>query len=41
MSLKRWLAENRLRAHKTNKDEIRDLLAIVERDLEDASFRDL
>jgi hypothetical protein len=38
MNLKRWLADNRLRVHKTNKKEIREFLALVQRDLDDASY---
>lgn len=41
MDFKRWLAEDRLRAHKTNKEEILGLLEIVKRDLNDASVSDL
>lgn len=41
MDFKRWLAEERLRTHKTNDEEIRGLLDIVRRDLNDASVPDL
>lgn len=41
MDFKRWLAEDRLRNHKTNKEEIRGLLDIVQRDLNDASVPEL
>jgi hypothetical protein len=41
MDFKRWLAEEQLRTHKTNKEEIRGLLEIVQRDLNDASVPDL
>ena len=41
MSLKRWLDENRLRAHKTTKDEIGEMLVKVQRDLDDASLSEL
>jgi hypothetical protein len=41
MNLKRWLADNRLRVHKTNKREIRDFFALVQRDLDDASYTEL
>jgi hypothetical protein len=37
MSLKNWAANGWLKPHKTSKKEIGDLLAIVERDLKDAS----
>jgi hypothetical protein len=36
MSLKRWLDNGWLRAHTTSREEVRNLLAIVERDLQDA-----
>lgn len=36
MSLKSWLANGWLRTHTTSKQEIGNLLAIVERDLQDA-----
>ncbi len=36
MSLKQWAENGWLRAHKTSPEEIKDLLAIVERDLADA-----
>ena len=41
MDFKRWLAEERLRSHKTNKEEILGLLEIVQRDLNDAAVSDL
>jgi hypothetical protein len=41
MDFKRWLAEDRLRAHKTNRDEIQGLLEIVRRDVNDAAVPDL
>ena len=36
MSLKQWLNNGWLRAHKTSKNEIENLMMIVERDLKDA-----
>ena len=36
MSLKRWLDNGWLRPHTTGREEVRNLLAIVERDLQDA-----
>ena len=36
MSLKQWLSNGWLRLHKTTSEEIRNLLAIVDRDLHDA-----
>lgn len=36
MSLKRWLDNGWLRPHTTSREEVRNLLAIVERDLQDA-----
>ena len=36
MSLKKFMAKNWLRPHKTNKQEIGDLFLIVERDLKDS-----
>jgi len=36
MSLKRWLDNGWLRPHATSREEVRSLLAIVERDLQDA-----
>ena len=36
MSLKRWLDNGWLRSHATSREEVRNLLAIVERDLQDA-----
>lgn len=41
MNLKHWLAEGRLRTHKTSKQEIQGLLEIAKRDLSDASVHDL
>ena len=41
MTLQHWLSEQRLRAHKTSKEEIRNLLSKVERDLEDAAIVDI
>ena len=41
MSLKQWAENGWLRPHKTSAQEIGNLLAIVERDLKDASIRDL
>lgn len=41
MNFKRWLAEGRLRAHKTSKEDIHGLLEITQRDLDDASVQDL
>jgi hypothetical protein len=41
MNFKRWLAEGRLRTHKTSKEEIQGLLEIVTRDLLDASVQEL
>lgn len=37
MSLKQWAENGWLKAHSSSLQEIRNLLAIVERDLEDAS----
>jgi hypothetical protein len=36
MSLKEWLENGWLRPHQTSREEIRNLLGIVERDLQDA-----
>jgi hypothetical protein len=36
MSLENWLAEGKLTAHRTGKEEIASLLAVVDRDLADA-----
>ena len=41
MNFKKWLAEERLRTHKTSKEEIQGLLEIARRDLNDASVLDL
>ncbi len=41
MNFKKWLAEERLRTHKTSKEEIQGLLEIAKRDLNDASLQDL
>ena len=41
MILKKLLAEGKLRKHKTSPGEVAALLAIVDRDLRDASQRDL
>ena len=41
MNFKKWLAEERLRTHKTSKEEIQGLLEIAKRDLNDASVQDL
>jgi len=41
MSLNRFLAEERLKIHKTSRPEISDLLSIVERDLADAAIPQL
>jgi hypothetical protein len=41
MNFKKWLAEERLRTHKTSKEEIQGLLEIAKRDLNDASIQDL
>lgn len=38
MDFSRWLAEERLRTHKTDKVEIRGLLDIAQRDLKDAAI---
>jgi len=37
MSLKQWADNGWLKPHKTSKEEIANLLAIVERDLADAA----
>lgn len=37
MALKQFLADGRLRPHKANSKEIRDLLRVVDRDLKDAA----
>ncbi len=41
MSLKEFLDKGQLKPHSTNRREIADLMAVVERDLSDASLRDL
>lgn len=41
MSLKKWQSEGKLRPHKTSKEEITNLLKIVERDIKDASIPEL
>lgn len=41
MTLKQWLAEGRLRTHAASRAEIHELLAKVQRDLEDASIVEL
>lgn len=41
MSLENWAKNSWLRPHKTSRQEIQNLLAIVERDLEDASQSNL
>ena len=41
MSLVDWAKNGWLRQHKTSKKEIEDLLSIVERDLKDASAKDI
>ena len=41
MSLKDWSDNGWLKPHQTDKSEITNLLAIVERDLLDASIHDL
>jgi hypothetical protein len=41
MNFKKWLAQERLRTHKTSKEEIQGLLEIAKRDLNDASVQDL
>ena len=41
MSLKDWLDNGWLKSHQTDSQEIANLLAIVERDLADASLNDL
>jgi hypothetical protein len=38
MSLEKWLSENRLAKHKTSKQEIQNLFALVERDIQDAEI---
>ena len=41
MSLAQWLRNNWLQKHRTGRDEIGSLLAIVERDLQDAGAGDI
>lgn len=41
MTLKKWLEYGWLRPHRTSHDEIRDLLAIVDHDLENARIENL
>ena len=41
MSLEQWLSEKRLVEHKTSKQEIQNLLAVVERDIQDAQIEAL
>lgn len=41
MSLQKWLNEGRLQRHTTNKQEIENLLKLVERDLKDAKIKQL
>jgi hypothetical protein len=41
MTLKRLLADGRLRPHRTSAKEIADLLKVIERDLADAAFEEL
>jgi hypothetical protein len=41
MNFKKWLTEERLRTHKTSKEEVQGLLEIAKRDLIDASVQDL
>jgi len=41
MNFRKWLAEERLRSHRTSKEEIQGLLEIAKRDLNDASVQDL
>ena len=38
MSLRDWLAEGRLRPHRTSAREVEDLLRVVDRDLRDAAI---
>ena len=40
MSLQQWFDNGWLRQHETSKNEISDLLAIVDRDLKDAQYMD-
>lgn len=41
MSLEQWFRNNWLKQHRTSRDEIASLLAIVERDLQDARASDI
>ena len=41
MSLEQWFRNNWLKKHRTGRDEIASLLAIVERDLQDAQASDI
>lgn len=41
MDFNRWLAEERLRTHETDKVEIRGLLDIAQRDLKDAAIQNV
>ena len=41
MNFETWLAEGRLRPHKTTKKEIHDLLGIAQRDIADAAVQGL
>ncbi len=41
MSLQKWFNEGRLQPHKTNKKEIQNLFALVDRDLKDAKIKQL
>jgi len=41
MSLESWAKNGWLRPHKTSKEEIRDLLQIVDRDLQDSQSKEL
>lgn len=41
MNFESWLAEGRLRTHKTSKEEIQSLLGLANRDLGDASIQSL
>jgi hypothetical protein len=41
MNFSQWLAEERLRTHKTDKVEIRGLLDIAQRDLKDAAISEV
>jgi len=41
MSLKDWSRKGQLRPHKASKKEIRDILTVVDRDLQDAAVQDV